>query len=254
MPFIDLRDLRVYYEIHGDPDAPGDPLVLLNGALDSIEADWAGHLPAFAARYRVLAYDHRGHGRTSAAPSFTGYNQLAADLLALLDTLGIAQAHFCGFSDGGITLLYFAQQHTERVLSLILAGAQFTNDERTLAMLAKMNPERIATRLPDWAAEMEALHDAHHAPGYWQTLMRQMMQFWPNQPDLTLEQLASIAAPTLLVAGERDQFGHVDQQVAMRRAMPRAELCILPAANHPVMNEQPDLFRIAALGFLARNS
>ena len=179
---------------------------------------------------------------------------LVGDLVALLDALGITRAHFCGFSDGAITLLYFARQHPERVRSLILAGAQYTNDERTLALLAKMTPERIPVRLPEWAARLAELHDTHHGPGYWQQLMRQMQPLWPVQPDLTLEQLAEIAAPTLLIAGERDGFGHIDQQVAMRRAIPHAELCILPVAGHYVLNDQPELFQLAALDFLSRNN
>ena len=172
--------------------------------------------------------------------------------LALLDMLGIARAHFCGFSDGAITLLYFALHHAARIHSLILAGAQYTNDERSLALLAKMTPERIPVRLPEWAARLAALHDTHHEPGYWQQLMRQMQPLWPVQPDLALEQLAEIAAPTLLIAGERDGFGHIDQQVAMRRAIPHAELCILPVAGHYVLNDQPELFRLVALDFLRR--
>jgi pimeloyl-ACP methyl ester carboxylesterase len=249
MPFVEIRDLRVYYELLGD----GDTLVLLNGALDTIESDWGLHLEAFAARYRVLAYDHRGHGRTSTAPgSFTSYDQLAGDLAALLDALGIARAHFCGFSDGGITLLYFALRWPERIRSLVLAGVQYTNDERTLAVLAKMTPERIQTRLPEWAADLARLHDEHHTPGYWQELLRQMRPMWQAQPDFTLGQLAAIAAPTLLIAGERDGFGHPEQQLAMRRVMHRSELCILPAAGHPVINDQPELFRLATLDFLRR--
>lgn len=250
MPTAAIHDLQVYYELHGSPGAPA--LVLLNGALGTIDSDWAEVLPAFAERYRVLAYDHRGHGRTNAAAPLSGYAQLAGDLAGLLDALGIERAHLCGFSDGGITLLYFALSRPERVRSLILAGAQYTNDQRTLAMLAKMTPERIRERLPGWAAELAEQHDAHHGPGYWPTLMRQMMAFWPSQPDLALDQLAQIDVPALIIAGEHDQFGHIDQQVAMRRAMPRAELCILPAANHPVVSEQPELFRIAALQFLQR--
>jgi pimeloyl-ACP methyl ester carboxylesterase len=254
MPYAQAGDLDIYYELYGQAGAD-DRLVLLNGALDTIESDWSKHLPAFAARGRVLAYDHRGHGRTSASPApFSGYDLLASDLQALLDTLGIARAHFCGFSDGAITLLYFARRHPERVHSLTLAGAQYTNDERTLALLAKMTPERISVRLPEWAARLAKLHDTHHEPGYWQQLMRQMQPLWPVQPDLTLEQLAEIDAPTLLIAGERDGFGHVDQQVAMRRAIPHAELCILPAAGHDVLNDQPELFRLAVLGFLSRNN
>src|SRR5690348_5932800 len=132
MPFAQIRDLRLYYEQHG----AGEPLVLLNGALDTIAADWERHLPVVAARYRVLAYDHRGHGRTNnPAARFAGYDELADDLAALLDTLGIARAHFCGFSDGAITLLSVALRWPERVRSLILAGAQYTNDERSLSML-----------------------------------------------------------------------------------------------------------------------
>jgi pimeloyl-ACP methyl ester carboxylesterase len=251
MPYTHVGDLDIYYELHGQ--AGGDTLVLLNGALDTIESDWSKHLPSFAARGRVLAYDHRGHGRTSASPmSFSSYDLLVSDLVALLDALGIAWAHFCGFSDGAITLLYFARRHPERIRSLILAGAQYTNDERTLALLAKMTPERILLRLPEWAERLAALHDTHHGPGYWQQLMRQMQPLWSVQPDLTLEQLAEIVAPTLLIAGERDGFGHIDQQVAMRRAIPHAELCILPTAGHDVLNDQPELFQLAALGFLSR--
>ena len=252
MPYAQAGDLKIYYELHGQPGT--DTLVLLNGALDTIEADWGKHLPAFAARYRVLAYDHRGHGRTSASPvPFSGYDLLVNDLVALLEMQGVTQAHFCGFSDGAITLLYFARLHPERMRSLILAGAQYTNDERTLALLAKMTPERIPVRLPEWAARLAQLHDTHHEPGYWQALMRQMQPLWPVQPDLTLEQLSEITAPTLLIAGERDGFGHIDQQVAMRRAIPHAELCILPAAGHDVLNDQPDLFQLAVLNFLKRN-
>jgi pimeloyl-ACP methyl ester carboxylesterase len=259
MPYAQAGDLRIYYEFYGQArlsaDSGDDPLVLLNGALDTIESDWGKHLPAFAARYHVLAYDHRGHGRTSASPGrFSGYDLLAGDLEALLDTLGIARARFCGFSDGGITLLYFALRRPERVRSLILAGAQYTNDDRTLALLAKMTPERISARLPEWADRLAQLHDTHHEPGYWRQLIGQMLPMWPTQPDLALDQLAEIGAPTLLIAGERDGFGHIDQQVAMRRAMPRAELCILPAAGHDVLNDQPELFRLAALDFLERKN
>src|SRR5919199_3853235 len=137
MPLALVRDLHLYYELHGD----GEPLVLVNGALDTIESDWERHLPAFAARYRVLAYDHRGHGRSdNPSGRFTGYNELAEDLAALLDTTGIARAHVCGFSDGAMTLMTFALRWPERVRALILAGAQYTNDERTLSLLDKMMP------------------------------------------------------------------------------------------------------------------
>jgi pimeloyl-ACP methyl ester carboxylesterase len=195
MPFAQVRDVRLYHELHGE----GEPLVLLNGALDTIQSDWERHLPAFAARYRVLAYDHRGHGRSdNPSGSFTGYGQLAEDLAALLDTTGITRAAYCGFSDGAMTLIAFALRWPERVRALILAGAQYTNDERTLALLERMTPERIEARQPAWAARLAQLHDSHHAPGYWQTLLRSMLPFWRREPDFSLDQLAQIAAPVAL--------------------------------------------------------
>ena len=251
MPYARVRNLRLYYELHGD----GEPLVLLNGALDTIASDWARHLPAFAARYRVLAYDHRGHGLSdNPAGRFAGYDELAEDLAALLEATGITRAHFCGFSDGAMTLLSFARRWPERVRTLILAGAQYTNDERTLGLLDRMTPEQIEARQPAWAATLEQLHDTHHERGYWKALLRQMLPFWRVQPDFSLEQLGQIAAPVLLVAGERDGFGHLDQQVTMRRAIPRSELCIAPNAGHFVMGDQPDLFRLVALDFLQRRA
>ncbi len=249
MPFTQVRDLRLYYEFHG----AGAPLVLLNGALDTIESDWGPHLAVFAARHRVLAYDHRGHGRTdNPLGRFTGYDELAEDLAALLDAFGIERASFCGFSDGAITLFAFALRWPARVHALILAGAQYTNDERTLRLLDKMTPKGIVERQPAWAARLAQLHDTHHGSGYWQTLLRQLLPMWRVQPDFALDQLGRIAAPTLLVAGERDGFGHLDQQVAMRRALPRAELCIAPAAGHFVIGDQPELFQLVATDFLRR--
>jgi pimeloyl-ACP methyl ester carboxylesterase len=150
------------------------------------------------------------------------------------------------------TLVTFALRWPERVRALILAGAQYTNDERTLSVLDRMTPEQIEARRPAWAAKLEQLHDSHHARGYWKALLRQMLPFWRVQPDFSLDQLGQIAAPVLLVAGERDGFGHLDQQVAMRRAIPRAELCIAPNAGHFVMADQPDLFRLVTLDFLQR--
>jgi 3-oxoadipate enol-lactonase len=245
---------RLYYEWHGAQDRP--PLVLLNGALDTIDSCWGLHLQVLAARFRVLAFEHRGHGRSAAFPegSFAGYEELAHDLELLLDELGLAQAVFCGFSDGAITLKRFALTRPARVRALILAGAQYTNDERTLAMWEKMTPERIAARLPQWVAQLTQQHDAQHEPGYWQKLLAAMRPMWRVQPDYRPEELSAISVPTLLIAGERDGFGHLEQQVAMRRAIPQAELCIAPRVGHNVQVDAPELFRLVALDFLERVS
>src|ERR1700694_415144 len=100
MPYTNIRDLRLYYEIYG-PEAT-EPLLLLNGALDVIAPDstWGGLLPRLAQTYRVITYEHRGHGRTNNPPArFQDYAQLADDLLALIQFLQITKAHIVAFSD-----------------------------------------------------------------------------------------------------------------------------------------------------------
>lgn len=246
-----IRDIEVYYERGGE----GSPLVLLNGALDTIESDWGEHLDAFRQQFDVLAYDHRGHGRsTNPGDTFSSYAVLADDLAALLDDQQISKAHFCGFSDGGVTLLFFALRYPERVRSLVLVGAQYTNDERSLAMLEKMTPEGIERRHPEWVEYLADLHDQHRGAGYWRTLLQALRPMWQREPAFAPTDLAVISAPTLLIAGENDQFGNVDQQVAMWRALPNAELCILPHASHPVQNEQPALFQQIVLDFVKRQT
>ena len=90
-------------------------------------------------------------------------------------------------------------------------------------------------------------------PGYWQRAARSDAANVVGRARSTRpNRLAKITAPTLLIAGERDSFGHIDQQIVMHRAMPHSQLCILPTAGHDVMNDQPELFRIAALDFLQR--
>jgi len=249
VPKTDANNLKFHYWLSGD--AP-EPVVLVHGLGGNLAGWHLTIVPDLQRDYRVLTYDLRGHGLSDTPATGYSADDMAGDLLELLDALEIERAHFCGFSDGGATLLYFALCWPERVRSLVLAGAQYTNDERTFGMLAKMSPERIQSRLPEWADRLEQIHDAHHGGGYWPELLRQMLPFWQIQPDLTLAQLGRIGAPALLIAGERDSFGHPEMQLAMRRALPRSELCILPRAAHYLMNEQPELFRIAVLDFLDR--
>jgi pimeloyl-ACP methyl ester carboxylesterase len=247
MPLLQVRDLQLYYELHG----AGAPLVLLNGALDTIETDWGRHLPAFASHFRVLAFDHRGHGRTNnPTGSFQGYSGFADDLTALLDTLDIERACLCGFSDGAATALTFALRHPERVEAMVLVGARPNNDAQALRLLDAMTPERIMERFPHWAEQLDRLHNTRGGEGYWQKMMHQMAPFWRIGPNLALSELAHLTMPILLIAGERDGFGNLDQQLTMRRTFPNAQLCIAPNAGHFVMNDQPELFQLVVMDFL----
>src|SRR6266852_5404770 len=117
MPFARLNALDLYYETAG----AGPALVLLHG-LGSSSADWALQLPAFAARYRVISVDLRGHGLSQdGARSYTVV-QMAEDVASLLAQLGEPPAHVVGLSLGGCTAQILAARHPQCVRSLVLCN------------------------------------------------------------------------------------------------------------------------------------
>jgi pimeloyl-ACP methyl ester carboxylesterase len=118
MPSLTVADAEVHYLERG----AGDPLVLVHGFAGTGEASWAGVLPALAERYRVLAPDARGHGRSTGGAEVMGHARAAADLVALLDHLGRERAHFVGHSGGGLLLLALGMRHRARARTLTVGA------------------------------------------------------------------------------------------------------------------------------------
>lgn len=115
-----LDESGLYYEIHGHPDAP--PLILSSGLGGSAEY-WAPNIPALAARFRVIAYDHRGTGRSDRTACATlTVEDMARDVAGLMDLIGIAHAHFVGHALGGMIGMALALAAPERVDRLVVVN------------------------------------------------------------------------------------------------------------------------------------
>ena len=113
MPFAAVNGTRIFYRT--DETAGHDaPWLVLSNSLGSDISMWTPQVEAFAASYRVLRYDTRGHGRSDAPSGPYTLDQLAGDVIALLDALHIQRAHFCGLSMGGLTGIALAARHPER--------------------------------------------------------------------------------------------------------------------------------------------
>jgi 3-oxoadipate enol-lactonase len=119
---------RIAFSIAGADTAPA--VVLLN-SLGTDRSLWHGQIDALAARYRVLSCDTRGHGLSDAPAGPYAISRLGADALALMDAAGIARAHVCGVSIGGVTALWLGAHAPERVARLVLANtaARVGSDE-----------------------------------------------------------------------------------------------------------------------------
>src|SRR5579875_2513702 len=118
MPFADLSEAKIYYELEGTPTGP---VVMLSNSLGADLRMWEPQLPELAPAFRVLRYDTRGHGRSSVPTGPYSIAQLGRDVIELLDYLGERTIHFCGISMGGMLGMYLALHHGDRLQKLVVA-------------------------------------------------------------------------------------------------------------------------------------
>lgn len=221
--FADLNRARIYYEDHGS----GEPLLLLHN-FGSTASQWKTYIDDWAPRYRVIAWDMRGHGR-STNPSSSDvflHAEAARDLLALMDSLGIGRARAIGASSGGMTLLYAATMAPERFEALVLVGAQIYYSEAVRKWIVTPGPWE---KNPELMKRFTQLHGESRG-------LQLARQFWRfrnlyDDPAFTPDKLATISARTLIVHGDND-FVPITQALEMHRSIPSARLWIVPNGGH----------------------
>ena len=119
MPYVVLNDIQLHYALDGDAHKP---VLILSNSLGTTLDMWLPQLERFSRHYRVLRYDTRGHGNSTVTPGPYSTAQLAGDVIALMDHLQIAQAHFCGLLMGGQTGMWLALHHPKRLRRLVLSN------------------------------------------------------------------------------------------------------------------------------------
>jgi 3-oxoadipate enol-lactonase len=117
MAYVKVNDIQMYYEIHGE----GEPLVLIIGLATDI-SEWDGIIRWLAQKYKVLAFDNRGVGRTDKPDTPYSIEMMAHDTAGLMQTLGITQAHILGISMGGRIALALALRYPTSVKKLVLVS------------------------------------------------------------------------------------------------------------------------------------
>jgi pimeloyl-ACP methyl ester carboxylesterase len=238
-----VNGAEIYYEIHGE----GEPLLLLHGFNGSGQA-FADFLPDYAAKYRVILPDLRGHGRsTNPSGEFT-HRQSAKDVFALLDKLGIEKVRGIGTSTGGMTLVHMATQQPERIEAMILVGATIYFPEQARKIMRSRNPDEMT------AEDLERGRAVHkHGDEQVRALRRQFYGFKDSYEDMnfTAPLLGTIQARTLVVHGDRDQFFPVDIPLEMYRSIPNSFLWIVPNGGHGPHRQHPEEFLKLTKEFLA---
>ena len=108
-------------EIHYEEAGRGDPLILVSG-LGGTASYWRPQVPAFASRFRVITYDHRGTGASDRLQREFSINQMTRELAELMDALKISRAHIVGWSTGGAIGQTLAIEQPQRIARLVLCS------------------------------------------------------------------------------------------------------------------------------------
>lgn len=255
---LTTNGIEIHYALEGE-----GPVVTLSHSLGCNLAMWDDQARALRGRYRVLRFDTRGHGQTSAPPGAYSLEQMVEDLHGLLTGLGIAETHFVGLSMGGMIGQLFALKYPAMFRSLVLCDttSRFAADagriweERIRTVEAKGMEPIVEPTLQRWftapfRARRRDVTDRVAA----------MLRSTPPQgyngcchaiPKInTTDRLREVRCPALVIVGEEDPGTTVEMARTLHAAMPSAELAILRSASHLSSMEQPEEFNRVLLGFL----
>jgi 3-oxoadipate enol-lactonase/4-carboxymuconolactone decarboxylase len=257
MAFVMQDKVRLYWRADGDEGKP--PLLLLN-SLGTDHAMWDAVMPLLMRDFRVLRMDTRGHGASDAPKGDYTLSMLAQDALAVLDAAGVARAHVCGLSMGGMTALALAIEHPERVEKIIGANtsAQMSPDlmrERAAlvrqkgmeavidAVLGRFFTQAFRDRNPPLLGSTRATVLATDPEGYAACCMAIAGM-------KIKDKLARVKVPLLVINGAQDvSTPPAEHGERIATAVAGARSAMLDAAHLSAV-EQPEAFAGAVVAFL----
>ena len=229
----------------------GKPVLVLSSSLGTTRSMWSEQ-QSLGADWSLLLYDHRGHGASPAPNGPSTIDDLGADVVLLLDSLGLTSVYFCGLSLGGIVGLWLAAHHPERVERLVVMCALARLEpasryaERAAAVRAG-GMEPIASGVVSrWFTERFARSHPTAVRGFRETLAGMAAEGYASCCDALAScdlrgVVPRIEAPTLVLAGAEDSFVPPASAVTFGASLCDARVAVIPDAAHLVNVEQPDL-------------
>ena len=240
---VEHDGVRVWYAAYG----AGPPVVLLHGGLGNA-GNWGYQVPALVrAGHRVVVIDTRGHGRSTWDGRPLEYAQMASDVAAVLRVLGIARAHFVGWSDGAVVALLLAAAHPGAVAGVLFFGCNVdASGAKPFVMTRAV--ERCLSRHRQDYARLSATPDGFEAFAEAVGAMQR------TQPDLSRADLAAIRVPVTVVHAEHDEFIRAEHAAYLATNLPLAELGRLDGVSHFAPVQRPEVFDRVVAAYLERDS
>jgi pimeloyl-ACP methyl ester carboxylesterase len=252
--------IDMYYEVHGF----GEPLVLIPSTAFGCNV-WYPQVPELSKHVQLIVMDPRGVGRSTHAGGFYTVEQMAYDVAALLDVIGIESAHVLGHSMGGRIALALTLDFPGKVRSLIMAASGSGPAVRPgvstypglgIGFISELVEKGFEKHIRDELIETDVyLTDEFRAshPDETQRFYQEASRYYAKWPEflrlITARQnyegthrLAEVTVPVLIAVGDKDSGGsnHIYQAQAMKTRLPHAELQMLPGQSHGFFWEAPE--------------
>ena len=267
MPKVKINDTELYYIEHGS----GTPFLVMHGGLGVDHTYFRPAIDPLGDNFKLIFYDHRGHGRSGRPPTNTiTYEQLADDANALRETLGYDKIGVIGNSAGGYIALHYAIRHQKNISYLILidTAPAFDYMEELMAIVERKNPtpEIIATLDAPAAPTIEEFRHQFKVlqPLYFYDFNSEVKEISdeiidkmilnPEAAALNEElmpkynissQLTEIEVPTLILVGDEDFICPPSQAKRMHNSIPNSELIIFKKCGHyPFFEARDEFFRV----------
>jgi 3-oxoadipate enol-lactonase len=267
MPSTHASDgTKISYDVFGRPD--GEPLLLVHG-LGADTRGWIMQRRALAARYRCVAVDNRGVGRSGRPPGPYDIEVMANDAMAALSDAGFSSAHVMGASMGGIISQAIAVRHPDRVRSLVLACTACQHQPWRRELLAEWREQALTVGMREFVRRNLR----------WLVGPRSLRRLWPAisvlgplamsvpasslvaqidailaMDDAVRTELLTVDAPTLVLVGSQDVLTTLGDSEEIASLIPNAELAVVRGGAHLFMVEHAREFNRTVLDFLARGA
>ncbi|NHJ32098.1 MAG: alpha/beta fold hydrolase [Asgard group archaeon] len=242
MPFVDRDGFKTYYQVEGK----GPTIVMLYGLMGAIEGWYRhSHVDSLKNDYQLVLVDLRGHGKSDKPHDEKFYSMVEfdADIITIMDELGIKKAHFWGYSFGGHIGLRLTKYHPERFLSFILGG---------------ISPQEVPKEAWDrvWGIH-DSLEDGNEA--YISRLEKGGQEITPEirasimkfdckalaalirGKDIFLpmdRHLPDLDIPILFYAGENDEWGHHPRQIEIGKKLKKGKVVSIPNYGHEIRKQK----------------
>ncbi len=262
MPKLQVGDIQLNYEIHGQ----GDPLVLIPGFRTGLWL-WFKQVETFSQKYRTIVFDPRGIGGSSALTGPISVRSLADDLADLLNALGVEQAHILGASFGGFVAQEFALAYPQMTRSLTLCCTSFGGPRHLLppvsilqamAAIEGLNTEEMTRNNFKFAFAPAFIDERPRELEQVVTLrlsnpVSDQTHFAQLQAAATFDaeaRVAEIKSPTLVITGDQDTLVPPDNSQNLALQIPGARLVVIPGGSHMFFIEQAEKFNQAVIKFI----